>query len=116
MGFFNSLLKFQKKFDPLSYHISKTLGIGVENPQQAATQSPSPPLAPTPASASSRLPCSSSRWGRSVPWSVRRGNRWVSHSPWVSRVRRGHWLVLHVFNNKQRSTHFARRRLLCSSG
>jgi hypothetical protein len=46
MGFFNSLLKFQKKFDPLSYHISKTLGIGVENPQQAATQSTFAPTGP----------------------------------------------------------------------
>lgn len=46
MGFFNSLLKFQKKYDPLSYNISKTLGIGVENPQQTSTQSAFAPTGP----------------------------------------------------------------------
>lgn len=46
MGFFNSILKFQKKFDPLSYHISKAAGLVPGDPQQAAAQTPLAPMGP----------------------------------------------------------------------
>jgi hypothetical protein len=38
MGWFNSVLKFQKKFDPLSYNISKAAGL-VPGQQQQTMQS-----------------------------------------------------------------------------
>jgi hypothetical protein len=39
MGWFNSVLKFQKKFDPLSYNISKAAGLTPNDPQQQAMPS-----------------------------------------------------------------------------
>ena len=131
MSWFN---KMQKRFDPLGYKLRKADPIrkalfgplegGGDNP--AAVSTPLAPMGPYTGfgqqQAPMQQPMGPQRAMVGAPrqmgrrWVFSRDNRWVSHSPWVNRVRRGHWLVLHVFNNKQRSTHFARRRLLCSSG